>query len=190
MRAFALAVAIASMVVGAAAIASADGLHVEETAIRFAAGGSRRVQYYGLHGDFGFSLWSSADRWLTSHDITGRWIVEPWVSFVNDEHNPHPNNGLEFGVSPLFGKLTFGSGRLRPFLEGGEGILYTTRRKSTLGSGGFFFSSQFGVGLEYEIRDGLAFTFAARYRHISTAGITNNNAGLNSALALIGLTFR
>lgn len=170
--------------------AQADGLWVQDTQIRIAGGGLRRVQYYAVHADVGFKLWRGADEWLTGHGVTGRWIIEPWVGFVNDEHQPHPNNGVEIGVNPLFGKLTFGEGRLRPFLEGGEGVLYTDRRKSQLGNGGFFFASQIGGGLEYDIRPGLAFTFALRYRHISTAGITSHNAGLNTPMALIGLTFR
>jgi len=190
MRTFRTVLAATLLVACTVTVARADGLWGHEAQVRIAGGGSRRVQYYGLHGDIGFTLWSCADRWLTSHDITGRWIVEPWVAYVNDEHNPHKSHGVEIGVSPLFGKLTFGSGRLRPFLEGGEGVLYTDRRKSTLGSGGFFFSSQIGGGVEYELRPGLALTFAVRYRHISTAGITNSNAGLNTPMALIGLTFR
>jgi len=178
------------MVACSVALAHADGLWVQDTQVRIAGGGLRRVQYYALHADVGFKFWSRADGWLTDHGVTGRWLIEPWVAFVNDEHQPHPSNGVEIGVNPLFGRLTFGGARLRPFLEGGEGILYTDRRKSTLGNGGFFFASQIGGGLEYDIRPGLAFTFALRYRHISTAGITSSNAGLNTPMALIGLTFR
>jgi len=190
MRALAITLLAASILTCVVSNAAADGPRVDETTIRFAGGGSRRVQFYGMYGDFGFRFWESADRWLTDHGVTGRWVLEPWISFVNDEHNPHPNNGLEFGIDALFGKVTFGDGRLRPFLEGGEGVLYTTRRKQTLGNGGFFFASQIGGGLEYDIRPGMAFTFALRYRHISTAGITNSNAGLNTPMALIGLSFR
>jgi len=190
MHTFRTALVATLMVVCTVGVARADGLWVQDTQVRIAGGGSRRVQYYALHADVGFKLWSCADEWLTHHGVTGRWIVEPWVAFVNDEHNPDPNSGVEIGVNPLFGRLTFGDGRLRPFLEGGEGALYSSRRKSTLGNGHFFFSSQIGGGLEYDIRPGLAFTFALRYRHISTAGITSSNAGLNTPMALIGLTFR
>jgi hypothetical protein len=168
----------------------AQGAWLQDWQVRIAAGGSRRIQYYALHGDAGFRFWGSADEWLTNHRVTGRWLIEPWVGFLNDEHNPHPNNGVEIGVNALFGRLTFGATRLRPFLEGGEGALYTTRRKSTLGDQGFFFASQIGGGLEYDIRPGLSFTFAVRYRHISTAGFTSSNAGLNTMIGLIGLTFR
>lgn len=164
--------------------------HLAEWSLRIAGGGSRRVQYYALHGDIGFLLWERADRWLTAHGVAGRWVIEPWAGFVNDEHNPHKTSGFEIGVNPLFGKLTFGDWRLRPFLEGGEGVLYTDRRKEQLGSGGFFFSSQVGAGVEYALRPNLALSFAIRYRHISTAGITSANAGLNTLIALVGVTFR
>jgi hypothetical protein len=167
------------------------GLHVAETAVRLAGGinPSTQIQYYAVHGDVGFRLWDGADRWFTDRHMAARWIVEPWVAFVSDQHGIHKAQSFEIGVSPLFGKLTFGESRLRPFLEGGEGILYTDLRKEHFGTR-FQFSSQIGVGLEYEIRPDLAFTIAARLRHMSNAGLGGSNHGLNTYFGLVGLTFR
>ncbi|MBI3770975.1 MAG: acyloxyacyl hydrolase [Deltaproteobacteria bacterium] len=171
--------------------AEESGLHVAETSVRFAGGVNPEtsIQYYAIHGDIGFHLWEGADRWFSDHDISARWIVEPWAAFVSDQHGIHKAQSFEIGVSPLFGKLTYGEARLRPFVEGGEGILYTDLRKEHFGTR-FQFSSQIGGGIEYEIEPGLAFTLAARLRHMSNAGLGGSNHGLNTYMGLIGLTFR
>ena len=173
------------------ALADDGGWHVEETSIRFAGGvnPSSLIQYYAIHGDLGFRLWERADRWFADRDMTARWIIEPWAAFVNDQHGIHKTASFEIGVSPLFAKLTFGDARLRPFLEGGEGLLYTDLRKQRYGTR-VQFSSQIGAGVEYEIRPGLAFSFAARLRHMSNAGLASSNPGVNTLFGLIGLTFR
>lgn len=134
----------------------------------------------------GFTLWESADRWFADRNVHALWVVEPWVAFV---HDPRYFDGFEIGVSPLVGRLTFGDARLRPFVEGGEGILYTDLSKKRLGIA-FQFSSEIDVGLEYEIRPDLAFTLGARVRHISNAGITHPNHGISSASGILGITFR
>lgn len=178
-------------VAGGVARAADSGMRVAETAVRFAGGinPSTQIQYYALHGDVGFRLWERADRWFTDRNVNARWIIEPWVAFVSDEHGIHKAQSFEIGVSPLFGKLTFGDSRLRPFVEGGEGILYTDLRKQHFGTR-VQFSSQIGAGLEYEINADLAFTFAARLRHMSNASIAGSNHGLNTYMGLVGFTFR
>jgi hypothetical protein len=174
-----------------AARADHGGLHVEETSIRVAGGvnPSSLIHYYALHGDVGFRLWRGADRWFADRNMTARWIVEPWVAFVSDQHGVHRTDSFEIGLNLLFAKLTFGDGRVRPFIEGGEGVLYTDLRKQRFGSR-MQFSSQFGVGLEYQIRPDLAFSFAARLRHMSNGGTASSNPGVNTLFGLVGLTFR
>ncbi len=173
-------------------VAHADGLRVVETSVRFGGGvdPSNIIEYYALYGDFGFRLWDSADRWFSDRNMEARWVIEPWVAYVDDSHGIHQTSSFEIAVSPLFGKLTFlADSRLRPFIEGGEGIVYTDLRKQRLGTR-VQFSSQFGGGLEYQINDGLAFTIAARIRHISNAGMASSNPGMTAAMGLIGFTFR
>jgi hypothetical protein len=181
-----------ALAIGGTPARAAGGLHVEEAAIRLAGGvnPSSLIQYYAIHGDVGFRLWRRADRWFAARGIAARWIVEPWVAFVDDDHGLHQTSSFEIGVSPLFAKLTFfDRARLRPFLEGGEGILYTDLRKQRLGTR-MQFSSQIGGGIEYRIRPDLGLTFAARLRHMSNAGLAGSNPGVNTLFGLVGLTFR
>jgi opacity protein-like surface antigen len=168
-----------------------EPFRIREWSLRVAGGvnPSSLIQYYALHGDVGLRLWSSADRWLRERDVIGRWIIEPWVAFVDDEHGKHKTSSFEIGVSPLFAKLTFGDGVVRPFIEGGEGIVYTDLRKQDYGTR-IQFTSQIGAGLEYQLRDDVALTFAARFRHMSNAGLGASNPGINTLFGLVGVTFR
>jgi len=167
------------------------GPQLQEWSLRFAGGVNPEnvIQYYALHADLGFRLWQSADRWFTAHDMTARWVVEPWTAYVVDHHGIHQTSSFEIGVSPLFGKLTFTDWRLRPFIEGGEGLVYTDLRKQRLGTR-VQFASTAGFGLEYEIRPDLSLSFAIRIRHISNAGLASTNPGITTYMGLVGLTFR
>jgi len=171
--------------------AADDAFVVREWGVR-AGGGinpSSQIQYYAVHPFIGLAPWAPADRWLSERDITGRWIIEPWAAYVRDAHGKHQTSSFEIGVSPLFGRLTLGEQRLRPFVEGGEGILYTDLRKQGLGIR-VQFSSQIGGGVEYTLDENHALTFAARIRHISNAGLAHPDPGINTVYGLIGITFR
>jgi hypothetical protein len=151
---------------------------------------SSKIEYYALHPYAGLYLWESIDRWFDEHGIAARWIIEPWVAFVTDQAGPHQTSSFEIGVSPLFARLTFfGDARLRPFLEGGEGIVYTDLRGQELGTR-VQFTSQIGAGLDYELQRGLALTLAVRYRHMSNAGLASTNPGVDTVYGMVGLAFR
>ena len=164
---------------------------VREWSLRVAGGvdPTNIIQYYTVHGSVGFRLWSSADRWLTERNIAGRWIIEPWIGYLNDNHGKRQEEAWEIGVSPLFAKLTFGDGIVRPFIEGGLGIVYNDLRKQGMGTQ-VQFTSQVGGGIEYALRPDVSLTFAARFRHMSNAGIHGGNPGLNLLYGLVGVTFR
>jgi hypothetical protein len=174
-----------------AAAAADEPFAVREWGVRVAGGvdPSNIIQYYAVHPFVGFSLWQKADRWLTERDVAGRWVIEPWAAYVRDDHGKHQTSSFEIGVSPLFARLTFGGSAVRPFIEGGEGILYTDLRKQRLGTR-MQFSSQFGAGLEFALDDDRSLTIAARVRHMSNAGIASSNPGITTLFGLIGITFR
>jgi hypothetical protein len=188
--------ALAALALGLLAVAPARGaddgsLAIGETGVRIAGGvnPSSKIEYYAIHAHAGVPLWQSADRWFSDRKVTARWIVEPWVAFVSDRYGLHQTDSFEIGVSPLFARLIFGAGVLRPFVEGGEGILYTDLRKQDYGTR-IQFSSQIGAGLEYRIRPDLAFAFSARLRHTSNGGLASSNPGVNTLSGLVGFTFR
>jgi len=150
---------------------------------------SSGVQYYGVHPYVGLALWGPIDNWLAAHHVHGLWIIEPWVAFVADHTGIDQTESFEIGVSPLFFRFAFGDWRLRPFLEFGEGVVYTDLRQHDYASRGQF-TSELGGGLEFDLGSGRAFTLATRYRHMSNAGLALPNAGSNTLYGLVGLSFR
>jgi hypothetical protein len=188
-RLTAISVALLFFVVPARAEGGA--FTVREKGVHIAGGvnPSSKIEYYAIHGHVGFRFWESLDGWFRERHMTARWIVEPWVAFVSDRHGPHQTDSFEIGVSALFARVAFGEGRFRPFLEGGEGILYTDLRKQDYGTR-ILFSSQIGGGFHYDIRPDLSFTFSARLRHTSNAGLASSNPGVNTFFGMVGVTFR
>jgi len=164
---------------------------VREWGIRVGGGinQSSHIEYYAIQPYAGLSLWDGADRWFAARGISARWIIEPWAAFVRDKHGRHQTESFEIGLSPIFARLTFGACALRPFVEGGEGILYTDLRKQNLGTR-MQFSSQLGAGIEYALRPDLALMLGGRFRHISNAGLSKSDPGINTIYGLIGITFR
>lgn len=149
---------------------------------------SSHIQYYAIHPYVGLSLWSPASRWFEKYGIHALWMIEPWVAYVNDDEGRHQTDSFEVGISPLFARLVFGDGPFRPFMEAGEGAVYTDLRKQDLGSR-LQFISQIGGGFEYELRPGMALGFQVRFRHMSNAGLAGSNPGINTVYGLLGLTF-
>jgi Lipid A 3-O-deacylase (PagL) len=84
-------------------------------------------------------------------------------------------------------------GRFAPYVEAGEGGLWTTLRHLSLG-GKFQFASHLGVGAHVFWQPELAVSFGYRFRHISNAGLNGSggenelNHGLNQHFFIIGVT--
>lgn len=111
--------------------------------------------------------------------------IETTGSIIRGDDRDHDG---EFAFSPLIFDYRYDSGGMFvPFIEGGEGIVITTLRNLRLG-GPFEFSSQAGVGMHLFFADEDAVTFAFRMRHISNAGIKDENSGLNTYFFAIGLS--
>lgn len=150
---------------------------------------SSEIQYHAIHAHVGLSLWDRADRWLADRGVAVLWVIEPWTALVSDRHGEHKTESFEIGVSPIFVRLALHRAPLAPFIEGGEGILYTDLRGQKLGTR-VQFSSQIGAGLQYRLRPDVTITLAGRFRHISNAGLAGTNPGIDTIFGLLGLTFR
>jgi lipid A 3-O-deacylase len=77
---------------------------------------------------------------------------------------------------------------LQPYAELEGGMLYSDLRRFDLGSR-VLFSAQGAVGLQVPLWNGLALTGGYRFRHISNAGQSRINPGLNSNLLIAGLAY-
>ncbi|MEB2283406.1 MAG: acyloxyacyl hydrolase [Myxococcales bacterium] len=186
-------VAVVFVWLASAGAASAAGSHLELREWGVRAGGginsSSLIQYYAIHPYWGLSLWDPASRWFERYGIRALWMIEPWAAYVNDDNGKHKTDSFEIGINALFVRLVFGEAALRPFLEAGEGAVYTDLRKQNLGTR-LQFTSTIGGGVEYEVRPGMAIGFQARLRHMSNAGMASGNPGINTVFGLFGITFR
>lgn len=77
---------------------------------------------------------------------------------------------------------------VQPYAEIEGGMLYSDLRRFSLGSR-ILFSAQGAVGLQVPVWRTLAATAGYRFRHISNAGQSRINPGLNSNLLAVGLSY-
>jgi len=103
----------------------------------------------------------------------------------------HPDvdtDGWVVGLTPHL-RYNFATGtRWIPFLDGGAGVTATGIGPPDL-SGTFEFNLQAGTGILWFFRDNVALSVEARYLHMSCAGISKPNLGLNGVTGLLGLAY-
>jgi opacity protein-like surface antigen len=99
-----------------------------------------------------------------------------------------PTSDWVIGLAPHL-RYNFATGtRLVPYVDGGAGVTATSIGPPDL-SNTFEFNLQATVGTRWFVRDNLALTLEVRYLHMSCAGISNPNLGLNGVMGMIGLTY-
>lgn len=99
-----------------------------------------------------------------------------------------PTSDWMLGLAPHL-RYDFATGtRLVPYLDGGAGVTATSIGPPDL-SNTFEFNLQATVGTYWFLRDNCALNLEVRYLHLSCAGISDPNRGLNAVLGMIGLSF-
>ncbi len=99
-----------------------------------------------------------------------------------------PELASEGGLTLLF-TYNFETGTdFVPFVSAGGGFLYTDLDTTDLGSR-YNGSPQGGLGVKYFLDDKTALSVMGRIRHISNAGFSSSNRGINSAYLLFGINF-
>lgn len=82
--------------------------------------------------------------------------------------------------------------RLVPFLEGGAGVLLSTPQSrdptSQFRASQFNFTLQVAPGLRYFLSKRAAVSIEYRFHHISDAGLTEDNPGINADFVLLGFS--
>jgi hypothetical protein len=99
-----------------------------------------------------------------------------------------PKRGIAGGIAPVVRYNFLTGSRVIPFLQAGAGVIALDadlRRQAD----GLNFILQSGVGLHFFLSQSTALTGEWRFHHISNAGIHDRNAGINSSLFMLGVTF-
>jgi len=96
------------------------------------------------------------------------------------------NTAYGVGVNPLNLKWNFVTrGRVAPYLELGGGTLFTTQEVPP-GTSKVNFTPSAAFGAHF-LREKYAWSLEARYLHISNAGLTHPNPGINTFEVRVGL---
>ena len=110
-------------------------------------------------------------------------LIEPFANFIK-----RPSANAEIGCSfPLRYSVKLAPW-IAPYVEVGLGFIYITQHVHEQGSQ-FNFTTQLGIGTQFPLSDHYAFTVGYRFRHISNAGLTSPNRGVDFHFGVIGLTY-
>ena len=120
-----------------------------------------------------------------SHFYEGNWELRGEL-FGGVEWSP--SSEWVIGIAPHL-RYNFVTGtRFVPFIDAGAGVTATSIGPPDL-SNIFEFNLKGTIGTQVFLRDNLALTIDASLLHMSCAGISRPNLGLNGVMGMIGLTF-
>ncbi|MFH1858472.1 MAG: acyloxyacyl hydrolase [Candidatus Omnitrophota bacterium] len=133
----------------------------------------------------GFIMWDYDRVWHHRAPDPLRFKVEFGAGATT---SPDNRAVISTGMMALYYLDFFSTPRLRPYLEGGIGAIYTDFQVEGQGSR-LNFHPQVGIGTEFKVNSGAPFFSAIRLSHISNGGLHSENRGVNSYLFIIGRFF-
>jgi hypothetical protein len=133
----------------------------------------------------GFIMWDYDRVWKHWAPDPLRFKVEGNAGATT---SPETRAMISIGMMALYYLQFFSTARLRPYLEGGIGVMYTDFQVEGQGSR-FNFNPQIGIGTEFKLNSGAPFFTTIRLSHISNAGLHSENRGVNFVVLMIGRFF-
>jgi len=101
--------------------------------------------------------------------------LEPFCNPVSK-----PESGIETGLNVFFRYLHPIAPSVKLVSEIGSGPMYLSIDSVEQGKAGFNFLNQFGLGAQFAVSGNSAITVGYRFRHLSNAGTSQPNRGINS----------
>ncbi|UWX57622.1 acyloxyacyl hydrolase [Chlorobaculum sp. MV4-Y] len=101
--------------------------------------------------------------------------LEPFCNPVTE-----PESGVETGLNVFFRYLHPIAPSVKLVGEIGSGPMYLSIDSREQGDAGFNFLNQFGLGAQVAVSENSAITLGYRFRHLSNAGTSEPNRGINS----------
>lgn len=114
--------------------------------------------FFKLEGSLGLASYQGNERLLASLNMLAQYYLSP------------------------------GAGGLRPYLEGGIGLIYSDFQGEEQGLR-LNFNPQAGLGCDYQSPAGTVFFINLRLHHLSNGDLHHDNRGVNSLLLQIGRYF-
>lgn len=110
--------------------------------------------------------------------------LEPFVNTITE-----PKTGIETGLDVFIRYLHPITSSAKLVAEVGSGPMYLSIDTREQGDAGFNFMNQFGLGTQFRLGDDSALTVGYRFRHVSNAGTSQPNSGINSNAIVISYSF-
>ena len=158
---------------------SHEGVHLDEIAIgsgyawghmKFTDADFNAVPIFAR---FGFDMNSVFG--MNDSKGTLQLALEPFCNPVTE-----PDSGVETGLNVFFRYLHPVAPSVKLVGEIGSGPMYLSINSKEQGDAGFNFLNQFGLGAQVAVSDNSAITVGYRFRHLSNAGTSEPNRGINS----------
>ncbi|NTU58601.1 MAG: acyloxyacyl hydrolase [Chlorobiaceae bacterium] len=131
-----------------------------------------------VYARFGFDINSVLG--MKGRKGTLQFALEPFFNPVTK-----PDSGVETGLNVFFRYKHPVSPSVKLVSEIGTGPMYLSNDTREQGSGGFNFLNQFGLGAQVAVSGTSAMTMGYRFRHLSNAGTSQPNMGINSNALVI-----
>jgi len=140
---------------------------------------------YPLIIDFDLNLKKLTSKIGFTPPMLMQFQLETFISGVSQPHSNVEAGGgfaLKIGILPE-------SFALQPYIKAGTGMLYMSQHTHAQGTQ-FNFYEYGGAGAHWFINKNIALTAEYRFRHVSNAGLSERNGGINTSFALAGISYR
>jgi len=161
-----------------------EGVHLDEIAIGsgYAWGHMKFTEAdfnaVPLFVRFGFDMNSVFG--MQNSKGTLQLAFEPFCNPVTE-----PDSGVEAGLDVFIRYLHPVAPSVKLVAEIGSGPMYLSIDSEEQGDAGFNFLNQFGLGAQFAVSDNSAITLGYRFRHLSNAGTSQPNRGINSNAVVV-----
>ncbi|AAM73484.1 MAG TPA: acyloxyacyl hydrolase [Chlorobaculum sp.] len=168
----------------AAPTATHDGVYLDEIAIgsgyawghlKFSEADYNAVPIFAR---FGFNMNSVFG--MKESKSTLQLALEPFCNPVTE-----PDSGVETGLNVFIRYLQPVAPSVKLVGEIGSGPMYLSINSAEQGKAGFNFLNQFGLGAQVAVSPKSAITVGYRFRHLSNAGTSEPNRGINSNAVVV-----
>jgi hypothetical protein len=168
----------------APAVADKRGVHLDEIAVGtgYAWGYLKysRATFDAVPGFVRFGFDMNSFFGMRDRKGTLQLAFEPFVNPVT-----RPETGAEAGLNVLIRYLHPVSPSAKLVTEIGTGPMYLSIDTAEQGKSGFNFLNQFGLGAQVAVTGKSALTMGYRFRHLSNAGSSIPNRGINTNALMI-----
>jgi lipid A 3-O-deacylase len=138
-----------------------------------------------IHMVSGFALYDYEKVWHHKAPDQLMFKVEGSIGAAHDQKTRLVSS---MNIFALYYLDIFKTGKLKPYIEGGIGVIYTDFQVRGQGLR-LNFNPQLGIGTEIHTENDNTYHLSLRLHHISNGGLDDKNRGINSVMGMFGYYF-